>query len=47
MVGRDSAEIAVIGGTGIYDPEIIEDAREVKVYTPFGAPSDLVTLGTY
>jgi len=47
MVGRDSAEIAVIGGTGVYDPEIIEDAREVKVYTPFGAPSDLVTLGTY
>ncbi len=41
------AEIAVIGGTGVYDPEIIEDAREVKVYTPYGAPSDLVTLGTY
>ncbi len=47
MSGRDSAEIAVIGGTGVYDPEIIEEAREVKVYTPFGAPSDLVTLGTY
>lgn len=47
MSGRDSAEIAVIGGTGVYDPEIIEDAKEVKVYTPFGAPSDLVTLGTY
>jgi 5'-methylthioadenosine phosphorylase len=47
MAGRDTAEIAVIGGTGVYDPEIIEDAREVKVYTPFGAPSDLVSLGTY
>ncbi len=47
MSGRDSAEIAVIGGTGVYDPEIIEDAKEVKVYTPFDAPSDLVTLGTY
>ncbi len=43
----DSAEIGVIGGTGVYDPEVIEDAREVKVYTPYGAPSDLVTLGTY
>lgn len=42
-----SAEIAVIGGTGVYDPEIIEEARDVKIYTPFGAPSDLVTLGTY
>ncbi|MGD2201088.1 MAG: S-methyl-5'-thioadenosine phosphorylase [Candidatus Bathyarchaeota archaeon] len=42
----DSAEIAVIGGTGVYDPEIVEDAREVKVYTPYGAPSDLVTIGS-
>ena len=47
MAGRDSADIAVIGGTGVYDPEIVENVREVKVYTPFGAPSDLVTLGTY
>jgi 5'-methylthioadenosine phosphorylase len=47
MAGRDSAYIAVIGGTGVYDPEIVENAREVKVYTPFGAPSDIVTLGTY
>jgi len=43
----DSAEIGVIGGTGVYDPEVIEDAREVKVHTPYGAPSALVTLGTY
>ncbi len=47
MIGECKAEIAIIGGTGVYDPEIIEDAREVKIYTPFGAPSDLVTLGTY
>jgi 5'-methylthioadenosine phosphorylase len=47
MTEERSAEVAVIGGTGVYDPEIIEDAREVKVYTPFGAPSDLVTLGVY
>jgi 5'-methylthioadenosine phosphorylase len=47
MTEKPSAEIAVVGGTGVYDPGIIEDAREVKVYTPYGAPSDLVTLGTY
>ena len=47
MTEERSAEVAVIGGTGVYDPEIIEDAREVKVYTPFGAPSDRVTLGVY
>jgi 5'-methylthioadenosine phosphorylase len=41
------AEIGIIGGTGVYDPDIIENAREVKVYTPYGAPSDMVTLGKY
>jgi len=47
MTKDHQAEIAIIGGSGVYDPEIIEDAREVKIYTPFGSPSDLVTLGTY
>jgi len=47
MTEERRAEIAIIGGTGVYDPEIIEDPREVKVYTPYGAPSDLVSLGTY
>jgi 5'-methylthioadenosine phosphorylase len=47
MIGDWKAEIGIIGGTGVYDPEIIEDAHEVKVYTPYGAPSSLVTLGTY
>ncbi len=47
MTEERSAEIAIIGGTGVYDPEIIEDPQEVKVYTPYGAPSDLVSLGTY
>jgi 5'-methylthioadenosine phosphorylase len=40
------AEIGVIGGTGVYDPEMLEDRIEVKVHTPYGAPSDMVTLGT-
>lgn len=44
---RPSAEIGIIGGTGVYDPGILEDVREMKVYTPYGAPSDLITLGTY
>ena len=39
------AEIGVIGGTGVYDPEMLEGRREVKVYTPYGAPSDMITLG--
>jgi 5'-methylthioadenosine phosphorylase len=47
MTEELSAEIAVIGGTGVYDPEILEESREIKVYTPFGTPSDLITLGYY
>lgn len=42
-----SAEIAIIGGTGIYDPELLEDKKEVKVYTPYGAPSDMIILGRH
>jgi 5'-methylthioadenosine phosphorylase len=41
------AEIGIIGGTGVYNPEMIEDSKEVKFHTPFGATSSLITLGTY
>src|ERR671923_196845 len=37
------AEIAVVGGSGFY--EFLGDAEEIKVDTPFGAPSDPVTVG--
>jgi len=46
MSGNKRAEIGVIGGTGVYDPEMLEDRRDIKVHTPYGAPSDLITLGT-
>ena len=41
------AEIGIIGGTGVYEPELLERPREVKVHTPYGATSDLITLGEY
>jgi len=28
--------MAVIGGTGVYDPDIINDLKEEKVVTPYG-----------
>ena len=43
----ERADIGIIGGTGVYDPGLFEDVIEVKVYTPFGAPSDNVLIGTY
>jgi 5'-methylthioadenosine phosphorylase len=41
----DQADIGIIGGSGVYDPEILENTKEVKVYTPYGAPSEMITLG--
>ena len=40
---QESAAVGVIGGSGFY--ELLENAREVSVDTPFGAPSDVFFLG--
>jgi 5'-methylthioadenosine phosphorylase len=39
------ADVGVIGGSGLYDPGILENVREIKVYTPYGEPSDYIILG--
>ena len=41
----DSASIAIIGGSGMYDMEGLVGVREVKPDTPFGQPSDSIVLG--
>jgi 5'-methylthioadenosine phosphorylase len=38
------AEIGVIGGSGFYS--FLDDAREVRIETPFGSPSDPLVVGT-
>ena len=37
------AEIGVIGGSGFY--EFLESADEIRIETPFGAPSDPLVIG--
>jgi len=39
------AEIGIIGGTGLYDPKLLKNIEEVTVDTPYGAPSDAITIG--
>jgi 5'-methylthioadenosine phosphorylase len=39
------APIGVIGGSGIYEMGGLTDAREVRVKTPFGDPSEVIVLG--
>ncbi|MEE8174855.1 MAG: S-methyl-5'-thioadenosine phosphorylase [Dehalococcoidia bacterium] len=40
------ARIAVIGGSGLYQVEGLRDAEKLKPKTPFGLPSDVITVGT-
>lgn len=44
-VNMVQASIGIIGGTGLYEIEGMSDIREVDVDTPFGKPSDIITVG--
>ena len=39
------AKIGVIGGSGLYDIEGMTTIEEVNINTPFGKPSDTITIG--
>ncbi|XVJ71691.1 MAG: S-methyl-5'-thioadenosine phosphorylase [Rhizobacter sp.] len=46
MAHSSVAVIGVIGGSGLYRIEGLEDAREIQVETPYGPPSDAFMMGT-
>ncbi len=39
------ARIGVIGGSGLYHMEGMTDVEELAIETPFGKPSDVITVG--
>lgn len=39
-------EIGILGGTGLYDIEGIQNLREIELDTPFGKPSEAYVVGT-
>ena len=39
-------ELAVIGGSGLYGMAELTDVETIAVETPFGRPSDALTVGT-
>ena len=39
------AKIGIIGGSGLYKMDALENVREVKLSTPFGEPSDALIVG--
>ncbi len=38
--------IGIIGGSGLYQMDALQDVEEVQIDTPFGSPSDAVIIGT-
>lgn len=44
---KTTADIAIIGGSGVYDASMLDEVKEIEVDTPFGKPSDAITVGAY
>jgi 5'-methylthioadenosine phosphorylase len=40
-----NADVAFIGGSGFYNPDLLEDPTTLAVKTPFGPPSSDIVLG--
>ncbi|VFJ13050.1 S-methyl-5'-thioadenosine phosphorylase [Candidatus Nitrosocosmicus franklandus] len=43
----DSVQIAVIGGTGIYDTTLLKETRTIRPKTPYGDTSDEIIIGSF
>ncbi|MFC1485029.1 S-methyl-5'-thioadenosine phosphorylase [bacterium] len=43
---KNKAKIGIIGGSGLYNIEGMENIRQIKIKTPFGMPSGNITIGT-
>lgn len=40
-------KVGIIGGSGVYDPNLFEDAKKIKMDTPYGEPSSMITIGNF
>ncbi len=38
-------KVGIIGGSGLDDPKILKEAKELEVITPYGAPTSALTCG--
>ena len=45
MIKNNITKIGIIGGSGMDDPKILDEYREIEVETPFGKPSSKITSG--
>ena len=44
---ESKVKIAIIGGSGVYNPGIFKKEKEVKIKTPFGSPSAPIEIGKF
>jgi 5'-methylthioadenosine phosphorylase len=42
----DQARIGIIGGSGLYQMDGLRNVNKIEISTPFGQPSDAITVGT-
>ncbi|MBU0667088.1 MAG: S-methyl-5'-thioadenosine phosphorylase [Nanoarchaeota archaeon] len=40
-------KIGIIGGSGVYDPGMLTNIKKVKLHTPYGATSEIITSGKF
>ena len=45
-MSEQKRSVGIIGGSGLYEMDGLQDVHEVEVRTPFGKPSDAFILGT-
>jgi 5'-methylthioadenosine phosphorylase len=45
-MSEQRARLGILGGSSLYAFGDLEDRTTVEMTTPFGAPSDAITLGT-
>ncbi len=45
LIVEQRARLGIIGGSGLYAMEGLRDREEISITTPFGSPSDHITLG--
>ena len=45
MLNQPQAEVAIIGGSGLYDIQGFAETAVVDIDTPYGKPSDVITVG--
>ena len=45
MTSQNPIRIGVLGGTGLYEMNDLTDVEHLSIDTPFGPPSDVITVG--